>query len=539
MEGKFGWETVAAEAMQFLKEHEQREGFRRPPVHSVYKAEGVNEVLIEERVTGSDNEDRDEDDESTTKHRAAPSAYDVLMIKVDLRRAQSPENNFYHMQLIHERRKDLFVLLTRWGRVGETGMHQRTPFETKEEAVKAFSKIFLTKSGNEWKNRAQFEKKAKKYSILPFDRTKIGAKDALRKFSLKTCPASALPKCLQQTMAVITHRDALRDGMRSHSSDINQLPLSSLRRESLLQAQDLLAQIAQQRKRVDERRASPDYGEELHRHLELCSRFYSCVPRDDAEIGPAMMSDYAIDAESKRLEDLLQTEAATNIILAGLRNETKIHPYDYCMKALHASLEALDPLSDRFLFEMVAEYFKATVTGLTINNIYRLTREHEVSDEQTVRRFRELGDHRLLWHGTASGNVLGILSRGLRIAPSCARFTGSAFGQGVYFADAAGKSVGYSGADSSWFTKNRSPNAPRQMRYLFLCEVALGDRDTVRRTTAGPRPGYNSVEALGQQTPDWDKAAVALNDGCRVSPCVARRIVVAVSNRACQTARVR
>ncbi len=50
----------------------------------------------------------------------------------------------------------MFVLFTRWGRVGETGQFQRTPFNTKEEAVNEFCKIFKQKSGNAWADVKRF-----------------------------------------------------------------------------------------------------------------------------------------------------------------------------------------------------------------------------------------------------------------------------------------------------------------------------------------------------------------------------------------------
>jgi hypothetical protein len=36
----------------------------------------------------------------------------------------------------------LYVLFTRWGEIGETGMFQRTPAANKEEGMKDFCKVF-------------------------------------------------------------------------------------------------------------------------------------------------------------------------------------------------------------------------------------------------------------------------------------------------------------------------------------------------------------------------------------------------------------
>ena len=42
------------------------------------------------------------------------------------------------------------MVVTRWGRIGEYGAHQRIPFSTLPEAVEEFSKIFELKTGNRW-----------------------------------------------------------------------------------------------------------------------------------------------------------------------------------------------------------------------------------------------------------------------------------------------------------------------------------------------------------------------------------------------------
>jgi len=49
--------------------------------------------------------------------------------------------------------------------------------------------------------------------------------------------------------------------------------------------------------------------------------------------------------------------------------------------------------------------------------------------------FASDGNRQLLWHGTASANVPGILQQGLRSAPPAAHAHGHMFGKGVYFAD--------------------------------------------------------------------------------------------------------
>ena len=60
--------------------------------------------------------------------------------------------NFYKMQVLRDTEKDLPILFTCWGRIGDEGQYQRTPFGTVAEACTEFGKIFKAKSGNEWSN---------------------------------------------------------------------------------------------------------------------------------------------------------------------------------------------------------------------------------------------------------------------------------------------------------------------------------------------------------------------------------------------------
>jgi poly [ADP-ribose] polymerase 2/3/4 len=69
----------------------------------------------------------------------------------------------------------------------------------------------------------------------------------------------------------------------------------------------------------------------------------------------------------------------------------------------------------------------------------------------------------LLWHGTPLDSVLGILDLGLQIRRRGASWTGTMFGNGIYFADASSKSLG--------FCKHRLWNGEA---VLLLCEADVG-----------------------------------------------------------------
>jgi len=49
--------------------------------------------------------------------------WDAYLTKVDLRNGIYGDFVFYKMQLLHDSVRDLYVVFTRWGRIGETGMN--------------------------------------------------------------------------------------------------------------------------------------------------------------------------------------------------------------------------------------------------------------------------------------------------------------------------------------------------------------------------------------------------------------------------------
>lgn len=83
---------------------------------------------------------------------------------------------------------------------------------------------------------------------------------------------------------------------------------------------------------------------------------------------------------------------------------------------------------------------------------------------------------KLLWHGSRNENWWSILESGLVLRPSNAVITGKMFGYGIYFADKARKSLGYSSLYGSYWAGGNSSTA-----YLALYEVHLGKSLNVKK----------------------------------------------------------
>lgn len=129
------------------------------------------------------------------------------------------------------------------------------------------------------------------------------------------------------------------------------------------------------------------------------------------------------------------------------------------------------------------------------NNYYKLEIEeaYEVCRNGEDKKFKEnLGNKKLLWHGSRITNFVGILSQGLRIAPPEAPSSGYLFGKGVYFADMVSKSLGYCCPTN-------------KTALILLCEVALGnmnEKPSHDYNAANLPGGKHSTKGLGVHFPD-------------------------------------
>jgi poly [ADP-ribose] polymerase len=108
---------------------------------------------------------------------------------------------------------------------------------------------------------------------------------------------------------------------------------------------------------------------------------------------------------------------------------------------------------------------------------------------------------RLYWHGSRNENWFNIIQTGLMIRPSGAVHTGSMFGDGIYFADKAQKSLGYSSLRGSHWTNGGSNKG-----YLALFDVHVGNQKEIARHDSScyklsqgvmKSEGFDSVFAKG------------------------------------------
>ena len=134
-------------------------------------------------------------------------------------------------------------------------------------------------------------------------------------------------------------------------------------------------------------------------------------------------------------------------------------------------------------------------THASTHNLYNMEVLDLFSLDKTSEtdQFKNLGNSRLLYHGSRLSNWAGILGHGLKIAPPEAPVTGYMFGKGVYFADMSSKSANYC-----------YPTRSQPVGLLLICEVALGEANKLVNAdyNADKLPaGTKSVMGMGRVEP--------------------------------------
>jgi len=151
--------------------------------------------------------------------------------------------------------------------------------------------------------------------------------------------------------------------------------------------------------------------------------------------------------------------------------------------------EIEDNLLDKMGLEVTEEKDKkaiALVKKLLGKNAHQLNKLYKCVNKVTQKKF---DDHyasaknkgrKLLWHGSRNQNWFNIIQTGLLIRPTGVQHTGSMFGDGIYFANKAQKSIGYSSLSGSYWAGGNDNKG-----YLALFDVHIGKQYDVTSSDSG------------------------------------------------------
>jgi predicted DNA-binding WGR domain protein len=157
--------------------------------------------------------------------------WDAYLTKVDLKNGIYGDYVFYKMQMLFDSVRDLYIVFTRYGRIGEDGMNQRTPFNNIDEAKKDFCTIFKSKTGNDFNDLENFTRVKKKYDIAKVNYTTVSHQDYLAPFDYEKAPKSKTQKEIRDLFEEISNVTMYQRAMNQLGLDNEMLPISGITKE--------------------------------------------------------------------------------------------------------------------------------------------------------------------------------------------------------------------------------------------------------------------------------------------------------------------
>lgn len=375
--------------------------------------------------------------------------FSCCLTKVDISYGVYGMYNFYKMQLLkQERGKELIVLFTRWGRVGDEGQFQRTPFPSEEDAIKEFKKIFRSKTGNVWESLNSFAPAPNKYRLVELETKKVKKLhqvkidfDGIHKAN-KLIPTNLpLPLVKLIEHLVMAHKNNIKFAGFDDEFE-NELPLGRLTFETLKKGADLLEHIEELIKKRDELKQQNVFSV-LHEVtfmesvLKPCEEFYGLIPFygfSKEKLRPMFTMD-DLREKQKVIHKLIHLQFASKLLIAAQYNLYTVNPCEYVFRCLNTKIEAFYEEEEEA--QLILQYIHNTSTHPDcisklpkVNRIFRIERSGEIERMSNS----GIANKHLLWHGTSAINLLSILHRGLKVTPLEANLSGHLFGKVFFFA---------------------------------------------------------------------------------------------------------
>jgi len=413
--------------------------------------------------------------------------WDVMLNQTNI---QNNNNKYYLIQLLEADSGSKFAIWMRWGRIGYSGQTSWTIQHSLDAAKNVFTKKFTDKTKNDWEDRAEFEKYNGKYDLVKMDYSagetkedEVDSKPSIKSEPdvKKELPVSTLESQVQDLIKLICDISTMEQSVVEMEYDTKKAPLGKITTEQIKAGYEALKRISDC---IDKGKKS---GGEI---TQACNDFYTRIPHEFGFRVPPMINTQAMVKQKIGLLEALSDIQVALKMLSTLTDDN-VNPVDAKYNQLKVDIKHLekDNAERKIIEESIITTQGPTHSNysMEIMDVFKLHKQHE-HDE-----FMDVGNKKLLFHGSRLSNWAGILGQGLRIAPPEAPVTGYMFGKGVYFADCSSKSANYC------FT-NRS----NKIGLMLICEVSLGNQNKLLNSdyNADKLPaGCHSVLGAGKLEP--------------------------------------
>jgi poly [ADP-ribose] polymerase len=420
----------------------------------------------------------------------------------------SNNNNKYYAIELHSDKKK-FRVFTHYGRTDDldknpnAGVKESRYAESLAEAEGLYNKIYSEKTSPR-----------KGYKELSLASSKIGSHKSVGQSSGaiddKTLQkmADKEPKTATAKPVVTLHRDVQEivsylygEATNALISTVNasitangiETPLGVLTIGQIDKGEAILQDIA---KAVGKKKNRDEL-------VDLSGQFYTLVPHKfgrskEQALAAVIDSANKIDEKQETLQlmrDMLNVNGKSNVLV----NPEIENKY----KALNCTIEPVTPGTLKEMRDLIEKSVVRSYTKVKVKNVWQIRR-----DEEHKHFTKDIGNHKLLFHGSAVKNWVGILSRGILLPKIVVtlgvhRTDAGWLGSGIYFGDAACTSLGY------------AHPGKRGSRFMAVTNVALGKMKDYNKITYGltePPAGYDSCHGVrGTQFADDEYVIYAHN----------------------------
>lgn len=239
---------------------------------------------------------------------------------------------------------------------------------------------------------------------------------------------------------------------------------------------------------------------------KLLISLYTIIPRKMDNVKNYLFTGVNTISKLKIAEELIENEQSILDTMAGQVQLLKSQHTKTSDNSLDEKTTILEQIGVKIEIETNKETLDL-VKKLLGDNVSRAKKIFKVINTKTQIAFdthvkkASVKKRRLYFHGSRNENWFNIIQSGLLIRPSGAVHTGSMFGDGIYFADKAKKSIGYTSLKGSHWAKGTDNKG-----YLALYDVHLGKQKEITNHTSDcyslsekilKKEGFDSVFAKG------------------------------------------
>jgi len=297
----------------------------------------------------------------------------------------------------------------------------------------------------------------KKWDSIYRDKTRKGYKDVTEIFAEATNDGKIIPFANIKDSQVNKIIEQLQRYAKKSVQENYTVASESVTQKQIDEAQAFIDQLA---------KIKPTVSEPIN---ELLLEIYSVIPRRMNNVKYHLFGgEKGLGLAQDSLDRIISNEQSTLDVMRGqVSTFAKTNVKDNSKKTL---LEAMG-----ISIEQINDNDHATITKLLglnarqFKSAFRLV--NNVTQERYDKFYNNKNDKRayLFWHGSRNENWWNILDTGLLLRPANVVLSGKMFGYGIYFADKAQKSIGYSSLRGSYWASGSSDRA-----YLALFQVHTG-----------------------------------------------------------------